>query len=615
MEVKPDSQNVEQLFNKTVFYIDFYQRQYKWERDPVIKLLDDIFYKFNNEYKRYETSDIDIEKQILDYGWYYLNTVVTNNVDGNTYLVDGQQRLTTLSLILIKLYRMSKDFDDELSDWIGSCICGHSGKKSNFWMNHEGCQDVLKTLYDTGSANISENARITERNIVQNYKFVSDYIDANISKDNIKRYEAFVYYFLRRVVVIRLDVSQTDVPMVFEVINDRGVKLKPYEILKGKLLGQVNKKELDELKLNESWDNQVEKINNYATDEIDQFFIYYLKSKFADVQSGGKQFDNNYHRAIMDLSQLGLNHNEVKVKSFLKNEFNYYTNLYLRLLKYRMEQIAGYESVYYNSLNKMNQQVLLILSACKLNDPEETLKIQTVSKEMDRFFCLLTLQQAYESNSFGRIIYEISSKIRNGSIDSIRPAFDEALISLLKEAKGESNIQSVWNYNYFRNAGYSSCSRQFLRYVLARLDLFLCNNTKTTMRYDFKKMASSGKAFHVEHILSDNENNRNLFLDADGTPDGALFSQERNRLGGLLILKGPDNQSSNNEPYQDKLKTYSGTLLWNESLRDDLYKSNKDLSSWISANKINMHSMSSFGREELEERHKLLFDLFSKIWA
>ena len=301
---------------------------------------------------------------------------MTNNVEGNTYLVDGQQRLTSLTLILIKLYRMYKEFDEELSDWIGSCICGHSGKKSNFWMNHEGCQDVLKNLYDSGSASISDNARITERNIVQNYKYVSDYIDANISGGDVKRYEAFVYYFLRRVVVIRLDVSQTDVPMVFEVINDRGVKLKPYEILKGKLLGQVNKKELDELKLNDLWDNQVEKINNYAADEIDQFFIYYLKSKFADVQSGGKQFDNNYHRAIMDLSQLGLNHNEVKVKSFLRNEFNYYTDLYLRLLKFRMELVAGFESVYYNSLNKMNQQILLILSACKIKDPEETEKFK-----------------------------------------------------------------------------------------------------------------------------------------------------------------------------------------------------------------------------------------------
>lgn len=615
MEVKPDSQNVEQLFNKTVFYIDFYQRQYKWERDPVIKLLDDIFYKFNNEYKRYETSDIDIEKQILDYGWYYLNTVVTNNVDGNTYLVDGQQRLTTLSLILIKLYRMSKKFDEELSNWIGSCICGHSGKKSNFWMNHEGCQNILKSLYDSGLANIPDTARITEKNIVQNYKIISDYIDANIAEDYVKRYEAFVYYFLRRVVVIRLDVSQTDVPMVFEVINDRGVKLKPYEILKGKLLGQVDKKELDELKLNETWDSQVEKINAYASDEIDQFFVYYLKSKFADVQSGGKQFDNNYHRAIMDVSQLELNHNDVKVKSFLRNIFIYYTNLYLRLLRYRSELVDGYESVYYNTINKMNQQTLLILSACDLNDPNEDLKIQIVSKEMDRLFCLLSLQQGYESNAFGRIIYEISAKIRNGSIESIRPAFDAALISLLKEAKGEQTIQSTWNYNYFRNAGYSSCSRQFLRYVLARLDLFLCKNTKTEMHYDFRKMATSGKAFHIEHILSDNDDNRNLFLDTEGSPDGALFTQERNRLGGLLILKGPDNQSSNNESYQNKLKTYSGTLLWNESLREDLYKSNKDLISWIEANKVNMHSMSSFGKEELEERHKLLFDLFSKIWA
>ena len=52
MEGKPDSQNIEQLFNKTVFYIDFYQRQYKWEKDPVIKLLDDVFYKFNSEFKK-----------------------------------------------------------------------------------------------------------------------------------------------------------------------------------------------------------------------------------------------------------------------------------------------------------------------------------------------------------------------------------------------------------------------------------------------------------------------------------------------------------------------------------------------------------------------------------
>ena len=41
------------------------------------------------------------------------------------------------------------------------------------------------------------------------------------------------FYFLQRLVLINLNVEKTEVPMVFEVINDRGVRLKPYEILKG----------------------------------------------------------------------------------------------------------------------------------------------------------------------------------------------------------------------------------------------------------------------------------------------------------------------------------------------------------------------------------------------
>src|SRR5690606_17175202 len=98
------------------------------------------------------------------------------------------------------------------------------------------------------------------------------------------RFESFAFYFLQRLVLINLNVEKTEVPMVFEVINDRGVKLKPYEILKGKLLGQIDKEELDALDLNELWEEQVDKINAFKEDEIDQFFIYYLKSKLADTR-------------------------------------------------------------------------------------------------------------------------------------------------------------------------------------------------------------------------------------------------------------------------------------------------------------------------------------------
>ena len=54
MDVQPDKQNIDKLFSNTTYYIDFYQRQYKWTDEPVKRLLDDIFYKFSEEYKKYK---------------------------------------------------------------------------------------------------------------------------------------------------------------------------------------------------------------------------------------------------------------------------------------------------------------------------------------------------------------------------------------------------------------------------------------------------------------------------------------------------------------------------------------------------------------------------------
>ena len=132
MDVTPDKQNIDKVFSNTTYYIDFYQRQYKWSEEPVKRLLDDIFYKFNGEYFKFKDSDIPLEKVIDKYAWYYLNTYVTNHVEGKLYLVDGQQRLTTLTLILIKLTQLTKHFKSDLSDWINAKIAGTSGFKKEF---------------------------------------------------------------------------------------------------------------------------------------------------------------------------------------------------------------------------------------------------------------------------------------------------------------------------------------------------------------------------------------------------------------------------------------------------------------------------------------------------
>jgi len=68
-------------------------------------------------------------------------------------------------------------------------------------------------------------------------------------------------------------------------------------------------------------------------------------------------------------------HNPKEVKGFLQNEFKYFSNLYSIIYKYSESPTDGFVHVYYNRLNEMDSQFLLILAACTLNDPHEKIKL------------------------------------------------------------------------------------------------------------------------------------------------------------------------------------------------------------------------------------------------
>ena len=611
MDVSPQNENIDTLFSNTTYYIDFYQRQYKWNDVPVKRLLDDVFYKFWEEHKRFQDSDEESETIINKYSWYYLNTYVTNidNSTNKTYIVDGQQRLTTLSLILIKLMHLAKQLgEDELRQWISTKIVGWSGKKKNFWMNHDGHLATLNALFNE-SETIPTDSGITAQNMAANFKVISDRLDTELSDGKV--FERFVYYFMFRIIIIKLNVEQTNVPMVFEVINDRGVRLKPYEILKGKLLGQIDKSELDEQRINELWDGQVEKINKFNDEGINQFFVYFLRSKFVNSASN-KKFDREYHRAIFTDTGLDLEHSAVNVKRFLKEDFLYYTNLYCKILSYSSSFNRDFKEVYYCKLTDMGQLYMLIMSSCTVNDPQEDEKIKTVSYCLDKLFCLLQLQRAHESNAFNQMTYVINEKIRNKDVSQIPSVFNDMILNALRERYSNTEVSSLYNYGYFRETGID-CGKRFIRYFFARIEQFIAENTKMEMKhglYDLVLNTGSTNGFHIEHILAENDQNRGLFND-----DPDRFQSERNRLGGLLLLKGKDNISSNNEEYTDKLKSYANTLYWNETLRQDSYKSHLDFTKWIESSGLKFRALDTFGPEELEERQKLLFEIIKQIWV
>lgn len=78
MSIQSTSRAIQNLFG-IKYYIDFYQRDYKWEREHVETLLDDVFFKFETDYDQ----QVDATAETLSkYGWYYLSTYVTNEQGG-----------------------------------------------------------------------------------------------------------------------------------------------------------------------------------------------------------------------------------------------------------------------------------------------------------------------------------------------------------------------------------------------------------------------------------------------------------------------------------------------------------------------------------------------------
>jgi uncharacterized protein with ParB-like and HNH nuclease domain len=98
--ITPHYRSVQQLLQSQSFSIDEYQREYKWEKKNINELLSDLQDKFQSCYKTGDNT-----KKVSEYEEYFLGSIIISKRNGKNYLIDGQQRVTSLTLLLICLYR------------------------------------------------------------------------------------------------------------------------------------------------------------------------------------------------------------------------------------------------------------------------------------------------------------------------------------------------------------------------------------------------------------------------------------------------------------------------------------------------------------------------------
>ena len=201
----------ETLFDTEAHYvIPRYQRAYAWEDKEIVQLIDDI-----ND----STGD------------YYIGSLVVAKVKGKvkgkveTYeVVDGQQRLTTLYLLLHYLVSYGG-----LEGEVGKTLSFDCRPNSNYTLTH-----IQGLLLDRNS--LADNEDRLEQSIMNGLKV----IDQKFTTGDAIDVAAFIER-LKSVILYRIEVPEhTDLNRYFEIMNTRGEQLEQHDILKAQLMGYLS---------------------------------------------------------------------------------------------------------------------------------------------------------------------------------------------------------------------------------------------------------------------------------------------------------------------------------------------------------------------------------------
>ncbi|HDL5819090.1 TPA: DUF262 domain-containing protein, partial [Mannheimia haemolytica] len=242
---------VKDLCNIDKYIVPIYQRNYAWGRGEIELLIQDI-----EEAQKKE----EIQKESEKHRYYIGSLVVSKRSDGYE-VIDGQQRLTTLKLLL-SYYNLK--YSEQ--------------KHINLTFEHrEASNYSLSNL--TNSSKESDSIRL-------GYQIISNILEqkANLSgKENLDIKEFFTF-LLNNVVILRTEVPEdTDLNHYFEIMNNRGEQLEHHEVLKATLMSSLK-------------DYKEKKLFALIWDACSDMSVYAIKRFPSDIRTSNEFFGEHCHQ-------------------------------------------------------------------------------------------------------------------------------------------------------------------------------------------------------------------------------------------------------------------------------------------------------------------------------
>ena len=318
--IEVNKQSVEMLLGSgksKPFVIPEYQRPYAWTEEQVETLFEDLW--------EFTTISGGVERESS----YFLGSVVSyENENGEQEIIDGQQRITSLFLLLRAIYTKlvatpESERTAEANNFIGKIeptiwrtdkLTGTVDFKNILLtsrvVNNEG-NEILRAILESGKTD--ENAK---DNYSRNYRYFQKLFDRHSTENPLMIYQ-FIYAVLNQAILLPITADTQDTALtIFSTLNDRGLPLSDADIFKAKIYNQL------EVEAKKAFIERWKDLDEQATDaneSIQQLFYYnmfYYRALDQDTNTttpgvrkyyAANKFERLYKKELLDTLFIILN--------------------------------------------------------------------------------------------------------------------------------------------------------------------------------------------------------------------------------------------------------------------------------------------------------------------
>ena len=531
-EIKCEKKVIREIFNMW-YCIPDYQRAYVWDTDQVRDLLDDTI----SAYRENKEAQYFLGSMVLK-----INEKSENNVSYTEYeLLDGQQRITTVFLILACMRDMLTDYPQYQNSLAGfvyqaeDAILQQPERMRIIFNIRSDVRDFvnehIKPLHGTCDDALlkekmqAKDVNISIRNMANAMLVAHEFLEEN--KSDIIGY---LSYFLNKVLMIYVATEELqDAFQLFTVLNNRGVKLSSSDILKAENLKELSAADRT------SWATRWEEMETYFGEDFDKFLshIRTILVKKKQTTTLLKEFDEFvYSNQEYDRTQ----------KKYVPR------TPILRRGRDTFELLYSYYHTY--------QEVFDTDHSVVTGDYEFTNYLKLMETGFGAAYGLapvLDYYRIYRRRGFVAFLKALDRKFSADWITAATPTVRmENVNAILREIEAsqdsaallQSKTFTINKSDFERVINGDIYGRSFAKYLLLKLDLIYRGSSTPMIP---QAIAS------IEHILP-----RNPSADSQWVKDFSAAEREEwtNKLGNLVLISRRKNTSQGNRDYVEKKEKY-----------------------------------------------------------